>query len=51
MLSTTSPAAPSTITDLLLVDTDVATAMNGPSLREKYRVHTRRQVWIGKRQE
>ena len=40
MLSTTSPAAPSTITDLLLVDTDIATAMYGPSLREKYRVHS-----------
>lgn len=39
MLSISSPAAPSTITDVLLVDTDIATAMYGPSLREKYRLH------------
>ncbi len=40
MLSTSSPVAPSTITDVLFVDTDIAAAMYGPSLREKYRVHT-----------
>ncbi len=34
-----SSAVPSTITDVLFVDTDVATGMYGPSLREKYRVH------------
>ncbi len=40
MLSTSSPAAPATITDVLLIDTDIAAAMYGPSLRDKYRVHT-----------
>ena len=40
MLSTSSPAAPSTITEVLLVDTDIAAATYGPSLRENYRVHT-----------
>ena len=40
MLSTSSPAEPSTNTDVLLIDTDIAAAMYGPSLRDKYRVHT-----------
>ena len=38
--TSSSAAAPATITDVLLIDTDMATAMYGPSLREKYRVHT-----------
>jgi DNA-binding response OmpR family regulator len=40
MLSTSSSPATSTITDVLLVDTDIAASMYGPSLREKYRLHT-----------
>lgn len=49
MPSTGSPTAPSTITDVLLIDTDIATAMYGPSLREKYRVHTA-DTWEAARQ-
>ena len=39
MLSPKTSALPSTLTDLLLVDTDVATAIYAPLLRETYRVH------------
>ena len=50
MLATSAPVESSTITDVLLVDTEMAAAMYEPSLGEQYRVHTA-VTWEAARQQ